>query len=304
MPILSHAHQVQALAKTPSIPRFLLLLACCASAHMTLAPIPPAVAQSQSPPRIASINMCTDQLLLDLARPERIAGLSPFARDATRSWAAGKAQTLPLLSGGAEDILMLRPDLVVSSRFMKPETRELILTNSIRLETFDVPRSIAEVKQQISRFGALIGETEKADQRLAQIDTALSRLKRAAVSSGLRVLPLSRRGWVAGRQSLMADIMAQAGLDNAAVQAGFSEGGFLTLESIVALKPDVILISQDDLRAEDQGQAMLLHPAIAQLFPPERRLIIAESLTICGGPMIVEAMDRLAKQLTRLAERP
>ena len=292
------------MVKILSIPRFLLLFACCALAHMALAPIPPAVAQSPHPPRIASINMCTDQLLLDLARPERIAGLSPFARDTARSWAAQKAQTLPLLSGGAEDILMLRPDLVVSSRFMKRETRELILANGIRLETFDVPRSIAEVKQQISRFGALIDETEKADQRLVEIDTALSRLKRAAVSSGLRVLPLSRRGWVAGRQSLMADIMAQAGLDNAAVQAGFSEGGFLTLESIVALKPDVILLSQDDLRAEDQGQAMLLHPAIVRLFPPERRLIMAESLTICGGPMIVEAMDRLARQLTTMADRP
>ena len=34
--------------------------------------------------RIISINMCTDQLLLDLATPAQIAGLSPFARDAAR----------------------------------------------------------------------------------------------------------------------------------------------------------------------------------------------------------------------------
>ena len=42
-------------------------------------------------PRVASINVCTDQLLLALADPEQILGLSPYSRDAARSWAAAQA---------------------------------------------------------------------------------------------------------------------------------------------------------------------------------------------------------------------
>jgi len=38
-------------------------------------------------PRIASINLCTDQLLMTLADPPQILGLSPYARDPARSWA-------------------------------------------------------------------------------------------------------------------------------------------------------------------------------------------------------------------------
>ena len=42
-------------------------------------------------PRIASINLCTDQLLVTLADPAQILGLSPYSRDAARSWDPVKA---------------------------------------------------------------------------------------------------------------------------------------------------------------------------------------------------------------------
>ncbi len=48
---------------------------------------------------------------------------------------------------------------------------------------------------------------------------------------------------------------------------------------------------------------MLLHPVLAALFPPERRIFIPEALTVCGGPMLVEAMQRLAGELDRLKLR-
>jgi iron complex transport system substrate-binding protein len=42
-------------------------------------------------PRIASMNICTDQLLLAIADPAQIMGLSRFSRDA-RQWAGDKAR--------------------------------------------------------------------------------------------------------------------------------------------------------------------------------------------------------------------
>src|SRR6202011_3999664 len=80
-------------------------------------------------PRIVSMNVCTDQLLVTLADPEQIIGLSRFSRDA--SWAAGDISRYPILSGGAEDVLVLRPDLVVASLFDKRSTRELLNENGL-----------------------------------------------------------------------------------------------------------------------------------------------------------------------------
>jgi iron complex transport system substrate-binding protein len=36
-----------------------------------------------------------------------------------------------------------------------------------------------------------------------------------------------------------------------------------------------------------------VHPALTRLYPPAKRLFIPENLTVCGGPMLAEALDRL-----------
>ena len=76
-------------------------------------------ARADSLPRIASMNVCTDQLLMTLADPEQILGLSRYARERFESFAADAAGRYRILSGGAEDILMLRPDIVVVSQCEK-----------------------------------------------------------------------------------------------------------------------------------------------------------------------------------------
>jgi iron complex transport system substrate-binding protein len=274
---------------------------CCAV--MTVLAPAIALAQSAPPARVISINMCTDQLLLDLASPGQIMGLSPFARDPALSSMAAKAAGLPVLSGTAEEIMLMKPDLVVADRFTKRTTREFIRARNVPLEEFDTVLTLAETKRQITRFGEITGAVGKAAERVAELDAAAAALKAAALSSHLRVLPLSRRGWVSGRETLISDLLRQAGLVNAADDLGLSAGGFLTLEGIVKLRPDAILISSDRSSAEDQGSAMLLHPVLQELFPPERRIILSERLTVCAGPMLADAMRSLTSQIYRLKPR-
>jgi iron complex transport system substrate-binding protein len=262
----------------------------------------PALAADR-PARVVSLNMCTDQLLLDLAPPGQIVGLSPYARSLSMSWAASQSATLPVLSGTAEEVMLIRPDLVVAGRFTRRATREFIRERGIPVEEFDVAGSLAATRAQIARFGEITGARDKARRRIAEIDAAEAELRAAALSTRLRVLPLSRRGWASGRETLMSDLLAMAGLDNAVGEIGLKAGGFVSLEEIVRLRPDAILISRDDDRAEDQGRAMLLHPAVQELFPPERRIVLPERLTVCGGPMVAEAMRLLAAQLRRLTPR-
>ncbi len=258
---------------------------------------------AETPRRIVSINMCTDQLLLDLARPDQILGLSPFAHDKVRSWALDKAKAYPALSGTAEEVLILKPDLVIAGRFTKRATREFIREKKIRIAEFDAVRSLAETRAQILRFGALVGAETLAAIRVAALDAAIDRLRIAAARQKLRILPLARRGWVSGKDSLVSDLLQEAGLANAAGELGIAAGGFVRLETIVKLRPDAILVSRDDINPEDQGSAMLLHPAIIDLFPPARRLYMPEKLTVCGGPMLVETIDHLARQIDALKPR-
>ncbi len=251
-------------------------------------------------PRLASINLCTDQLLMTLADPAQILGLSPYARDATRSWDAAKAAQFPLLSGEAEDVLILKPDIVVAGRFTKRATRELLKDKGLNVAEFDVPRSMDDVRKQMLRMGDIVGHRDRAVAEVAKLDVAITHARDVAARKQYRVLALSRRGWVSGSDSLTGALLSAVGLTSAAKDMGLRTGGFASLEAIVSLKPDFLLLSEGSSFAEDEGRAFLLHPALERFYPASKRLVIPEKLINCGGPMMAEALDRLAAELERV----
>jgi iron complex transport system substrate-binding protein len=252
-------------------------------------------------PRIVSMNVCSDQLLLTLADPEQILGLSRFSRDGWQSWAADRARRYPVLSGGAEDVLVAKPDIVVASLFDKRSTRELLKANGLHLAEFTVPRTLDEVKDQIREMGEVVQHPDRARAEIARLDAAIVRARQAATDKHYRVLPLSRRGWVSGRDSLVSSLLTETGLLNPAGELGVAFGGFASLEAIISLKPDFILVSEAGDRAEDDGRAFLLHPALERFYPPEKRIVIPERLTVCGGVMLAEALDVLTAELKRVS---
>lgn len=251
-------------------------------------------------PTIASMNVCTDQLLISLADPEQILGLSRYARERFESFAADEARRFRILSGGAEDLLELKPDIVVASRFDKRSTRELLKAKGLHLAEFSVPRNLDEVKAQMGEMGDVVGHPDRASAAIARLDDAIARARQAVASRHYRVLPLSRRGWVSGSDSLLSSLLAETGLFNAADDLGITFGGFASLEAIVNLKPDLIVVSEAGDRAEDDGRAFLLHPALERFYPQSRRIVIPDRLTVCGGAMLADALDELVKELKRV----
>ena len=259
-----------------------------------------APAQAAGLPRIASMNVCTDQLLIPLADPEQILGLSRFSRDAWQSFAAQNARHYPILSGGAEDVLVLKPDVVVAILFDKRSTRELLKAQGLHLAEFSVPRNLDEVKAQIRQMGEIVQHADRAEAEIARLDAAVARARRTVVEKHYSVLPLSRRGWVSGSDSLVSSLLTETGLFNAAGGLGVDTSGYASLEAIVNAKPDFLLVSEAGDRAEDDGRAFLLHPALERLYPPAKRIVLPERLTVCGGVMLADALDILVKELQRV----
>ena len=241
---------------------------------------------------MVSMNVCTDQLLLTLADPEQIIGLSRFSRDGWQSLSANDMRRYPVLSGGAEDVLLAKPDIVVASLFDKRSTRELLKAKGLHLAELAVPRTLAEARLQIREVGDITGHPDRAAAEIARLDAALARARSAAAERHYRVLPLSRRGWVAGSDSFVGSLLTETGLLNAAGDLGFSFGGFASLEAIVSLRPDFIVVSQTGNHASDDGQAFLLHPALERFYPPAKRIVIPERMTECGGVMLADCSGR------------
>jgi iron complex transport system substrate-binding protein len=278
--------------------RFRLVSRSIVAALAALGAVVPAPAGAAELPRIVSMNVCTDQLLIALADPEQILGLSRFSRDA--SWTADGGRRFPVLSGGAEDVLVQKPDIVLASLYDKRSTRELLKAHGLRVVEFAVPQNLAESKRQIGELGELVGHPDRAAIEIARLDAALARARQAVAEKHYSVLPLSRRGWVAGSDSFVGSLLKETGLFNAAGDLGLGIGGFAPLEAIVSAKPDFLLVSQAGDRASDDGQAFLLHPALQRFYPQAKRIVVPERMTECGGVLLAQALDALVEELDRV----
>lgn len=249
---------------------------------------------AEAKPRVASLNMCTDQLVLALADDVQILGLSALSSDPVLSYYRARARLFPKLSGLAEDAVILKPDVIVTASFAKPETRRLLAQSGRKVEAFSDARTIAEVKHQITRMGALLEQQARAAIAVAAIDAALAEIGLPGSILPLSLLPLERRGWITGRETLLTDVLRSAGYRNLGAEI-VDYGGRMPLETLATLSPDRLLLTSEGAHAEDQGSALLQHPALARL-RARGVLIIPERLTVCPGPMLAEALRLLKRQ--------
>ena len=262
-----------------------------------------ALAEAGRPARIVSINLCADNLLIALADPGQIAALSPYAVDPKLSFFAEGAAGFRHDAAEAETVVELKPDLVLAGRFTKLATRDMLATLGYRVVPLDAVRSIDQSIAQIREIAELVGHPERGEALIGEIDAARARARQAA--SGLAAWPTAavyqRRGYVTGGETLSADLLASVGLTNAGGSLAGRIGGFVPLEELVAGRPDYLVVAAPDIRAEDQGTALLAHPALQRLYPAARRIVLPERLTVCAGPSLPAALDWLAAEVDRMA---
>lgn len=76
-----------------------------------------AVPAAEPPARVVSMNVCTDQLAMLVARPGQLHSVSWLAADPAMSVLANEAEGLRLNRGLAEEIFLMKPDLVIAGTF-------------------------------------------------------------------------------------------------------------------------------------------------------------------------------------------
>ena len=260
-----------------------------------------ATAEPAAPRRIVSFNVCADQLAVALADPDQIAGLSPYASDPALSAVADEARAFRRLSWHAELTIPLEPDLVLVGPRDRSVTQRLLTALGFRVVEVAFVSTIAAAREQIREVAALLGHPARGDELVAKLDAARQRLANAPRPAASSALLVERGGYVEGGASLAAGIIAEAGLRPPA-GAPPGMGGFVSLERLVALRPDLLVLHSVIGEPRDQGSLYLTHPAVNALYPPSRRLILPVRYTMCGGPGLVAGLHQLADQLERLAK--
>lgn len=272
-----------------------LLVALSALASLGVAP---AVA---APRRIVSLDLCADQLVVVLADPGQIAGLTEWARDPQLSSVAARAQTLPITRRSAEEVLALRPDLVIGAPFRTKAVLARLEADGAKMIAMPGGDSVAAIEQAIGTIAAAVGHPERGVALIAGMRRDL-----AAVGTppgrGRVAAFYQRQGYLTGTGTLVDEMMARVGLVNLATRLDRSALSRLSLEELALARPDFLVMDEGTRAIADRGTAALHHPVLDSAVPEQRRLYIPQALTICGGPAYPRAVALLAARI-RAADR-
>ena len=256
-------------------------------------------AQAEMPPRrIVSFNLCADQLLLALADPAQIAGLSPYAVNPALSVMTEQGARFPRLDWDAESVINLAPDLVLVGPSDRP-TRAILDATGLRVVEVGLVGDLAAARKQARDIGALIGHPERGERLSRALEQAEATLAASAVQPPLTALVVQRGGYSEGPASLVAGMLRVAGLRPPPNSpAGF--GGFVSLEQLLIDGPDVLVLQDPPRAAGDQGALFITHPALLARYGPNRRIDLPARTTLCGGPPLLQGLDFLAKAITQV----
>jgi iron complex transport system substrate-binding protein len=213
----------------------------------------------RKPERIVSLTPSNDEILCALVDEKRIAGLSKFSQDAATSYVAETACGINVfVDRNAEQVVSLRPDLVLAARYTKVDLKALLAeTRTPLLVTTDF-RNFADVEANLRLIGRAVGEEGRAESAIGEMRRKLAdaRSRLRPGSEGLRMLYLASGNFSAGAGTSIHEILTAAGLKNAAAEAGIKGHVKLAPEQITEINPDVILIASGYERDRGFRQAL------------------------------------------------
>jgi iron complex transport system substrate-binding protein len=262
-----------------------MCLAAC-----TPAPAPAPLAPAR--PTIVSLNPCADAVLAEVADPAQLLAISHYSHDPrSTSMDLATARRFRAVGGTVEEVMALKPDVVVSGTLLAPSTRAAFERLGIRVELVPIATNVAESEAQVRALAAVSGHAERGEAMVAQIDAALAQAAPAPGEVPVPALVWQSGGIVPGQGTLITDLLARTGFASFSAARGMGQADVMPLETLLADPPRVILTAGDVHGEEDR---MLAHPALAEL-TGTLRAPFAPSLLYCGGPTIVKAAQRLAE---------
>ena len=246
---------------------------------------------AEAPRRVASVNLCTDQLALMLAEEGQVVSVSKLAVDPQLSIMVEEAARLKLNHGGAEELWLLQPDLVLAGTFTARASVEMMARLGVKVIELPPPMKLADIRGQLEVVGRALGQEARAAELADQVDRALA--EPAPKGEPLGAVIYQPNGYTSGDAGIADQLLSLAGFRNLAAELQLRPDGVLPLEVLLMAKPDLIVIPRPYPGAS-QAEGMLDHPALRKgRFAPA--VIYSDPRWNCGLPTVVEALAELRK---------
>jgi iron complex transport system substrate-binding protein len=250
------------------------------------------------PQRIMSLKVCTDELLMDLVPPSRIASLSFLSQEkaALKLWP--QAAHIPVNHNSAEEVLTVKPDLILTDNFTAPEMRVFLARSGAKVVEVPAADSFDQIRAVVRQVGRAVDENARAEALIADMDATLHKLDAGQPAHPIRVAGWGGGGFVPGRQTLFNTVLEKAGGTNIAAHDDYYD-----VEGLIMARPDVLAYADDYVDTPSLRQDQNAHPLLLKLFA-NRRIVYPAATFNCGLPQSAAAALALRAQLQAAMARP
>lgn len=246
------------------------------------------------PRRVVSLDYCADQFVLAFADRAQIAGLS---RGALRedSYYRARAVGLPRARATLEEVLALRPDLIVRNWGGPWDAEAVYARFGVPVlhvgDTPDFPAARAGLLDAAQR----LGHTERGEAMARDLDARLARLRADAPRIPPPVMYLSAGGAVAGRGVLMDAVISAAGARNVWARESWT---VLPLEQMIATPPALIALGFfGSGRERVNAWSPSRHPVLRRALAQARTVRLPPATISCEAWYAIDAAEAIASAL-------
>ena len=215
------------------------------------------------PKRILTFAMYTDQIVLGLVTSDHLVGINTLMDDPVLSNVVPIAKRITKKIGdpGAEEVLSMKPDVVIVSDWTQAEKIQSMRDLGLKVVSVKSPETIQDAKEAVSQVAAAIGEPEKGKQLIGMMDKKLAEIreKTSKIKPEQRknIVLLSLMTAYGGAGCAYDDACREANVINGIAAAGLKTGQQLTKEMLIKINPDIMLMPVYNDRGNYDTQAFI-----------------------------------------------
>ena len=233
--------------------------------------------------RVASLNLCTDELLLALAEPDQIASVTHLAQQPLEYARWKEARRYSKNDGSLLSVVGQRADLVLTMGGGVRDQAHIARKLGIRVIDLPYPQRLSDIVSAVAKVSAAVGHPANGQRLNARIE-ALKRTRSTALPD---TIYLGGGGRSVAATGLTAEWMALAGFRQRSLV-----GDRVTLEQLL-VKPPAVLLRSDYRAGQYSGeQRWMMHP-LAKGASTSRTIPTDGRAWTCMGPAMIDEVIRL-----------
>ena len=200
------------------------------------------------PKRILTFAMYTDQIVLGLVTSDHLVGINTLLDDPVLSniIPIAKKITKKIGNPSAEEVLSMKPDLVIVSDWTQAEKIQSMRDLGLKVVSVKSPETIQDAKDAVLQVAAAIGEPEKGKQLIGMMDKKLAEIRektgKIRPEQRKNIVLLSLMTAYGGSGCAYDDACREANVINGIAAAGLKNGQQLTKEMLIKINPDIMLL--------------------------------------------------------------